>query len=160
MNRMSETSFELVGTSLPGPILAIDLGEKRIGLAVSDAGRMLARSYGVMQRKSRREDFARYNQIIAERGITLVVMGLPLLADGSDSTTTAWVRHYSAELTENIPVPLELWDEHATSQQAAASLTERGIRAKKQKERIDAVAAAFILQSYLDARRETERLRD
>src|SRR5690606_9744806 len=102
---MSEMAFELVDTPLPGPILGIDLGEKRIGLAVSDAGRMLARSYGVMSRKSRREDFARYNQIIAERGITLVVMGLPLLADGSDSATTAWVRHYSAELAENIPVP-------------------------------------------------------
>ncbi len=152
---MSEMAFELVDIPLPGPILGIDLGEKRIGLAVSDAGRMLARSYGVLSRKSRREDFARYNQIIAERGVTLVVMGLPLLTDGSDSATTAWVRHYSAELTENIPVPLELWDEHATSQQAAASLSERGVRTKKQKERIDAVAAAFILQSYLDAKRET-----
>lgn len=157
---MTEITFALVDTPLPGPILAIDLGEKRIGLAISDAGRMLARSYGVLQRKSRREDFIHYNQIITERGITLIIMGLPLLADGSDSATTAWVRHYSAELAQNISVPLEFWDEHATSQQAAASLTERGVRAKKQKGRIDAVAAAFILQSYLDAQREIERLRD
>lgn len=151
---------DLLPTSLPGPVLAIDLGEKRIGLAVSDAGRMIARSYGMFKRTSRREDFARYRAIIAEQGVTLVVMGLPLRLDGSDSSTTAWVRHYTAELAENIPVPIEFWDESYSSQRAEASLSARGIRAKKQKERVDAVAAAFILQSYLDAKRETERLRD
>jgi len=121
---------------------------------------MFARSYGMFKRTSRQADFARYRAVIAEQGITLVIMGLPLRADGSDSATTAWVRHYTAELAENIPVPVAFWDESYSSQQAEASLAERGIRAKKQKERVDAAAAAFILQSYLDAHREGERLRD
>jgi putative Holliday junction resolvase len=153
-------SFTFVQTRLPGPILSIDLGEKRIGLAISDAGRMIARSYGVIQRKSRREDFARFQQIINEQGATLVVMGLPLRLDGSDSSTTAWVRDYTAALAQHLTVPILFWDESYSSQDAAASLSERGIRAKKQKGRLDAVAAAFILQSYLDAQAETERLRD
>ena len=153
-------SFTFVQTRLPGPILSIDLGEKRIGLAISDAGRMIARSYGVIQRKSRREDFARYQQVINEQKATLVVMGLPLQDDGTDSSTTAWVRDYTAALAQNITVPIVFWDESYTSQDAAASLSERGISAKKQKGRLDAVAAAFILQSYLDAQAEAERLRD
>ncbi|MBP8000929.1 MAG: Holliday junction resolvase RuvX [Chloroflexi bacterium] len=143
-------SFTLTNSPLPGPVLAIDLGEKRIGLAVSDSGRMIARSYGVIERKSRREDFARFQAIISEQKVTLVVMGLPLHLDGSDSATTTWVRDYTAALAQNISVPVTLWDERYSSQAATASLTERGVRAKKQKGRVDAVAAAFILQSYLD----------
>lgn len=127
---------------------------------MSDAGRMIARSYGMFKRTSRQADFARYRAVITEQHITLVIMGLPLRLDGSDSATTAWVRHYTAELAENIPVPVAFWDESYSSQQAEASLSERGIRAKKQKEKVDAAAAAFILQSYLDAHREIERLRD
>jgi len=153
---VEEIPFERNNIPLPGAVLAIDLGEKRIGLAVSDAGQMLARSYGVLKRKSRREDFARFNQIIVERKIRLVVMGLPLLPDGADSPTTAWIRHYTTELAENVAVPVVFWDERYTSQLAAASLTERGVRVRKQKERVDAVAAAFILQSYLDAHQENE----
>lgn len=153
-------STDLISTSLPGPILTIDLGEKRIGLAVSDAGRMIARSYGMFKRTSRQADFARYRAVIAEQRVTLVVMGLPLRLDGTDSSTTAWVRHYTAELAENISVPVEFWDESYSSQQAEASLSARGIRAKRQKERLDAAAAAFILQSYLDAHRERLEIRD
>ena len=153
-------SFTFVQTRLPGPILSIDLGEKRIGLAISDAGRMIARSYGVIQRKSRREDFARYQQVINEQKATLVVMGLPLQDDGTDSSTTAWVRDYTAALAQNITVPIVFWDESYTSQDAAASLSERGISAKKQKGRLDSVADEFILQSYMEAQAETERLRN
>lgn len=141
-------SFTLTNSPLPGPVLAIDLGEKRIGLAVSDSGRMIARSYGVIERKSRREDFARFQAIISEQKVTLVVMGLPLHLDGSDSATTAWVRVF-CRLHADLG-PVTLWDKRYSSQAATASLTERGVRAKKQKGRVDAVAATLVLQSYLD----------
>ncbi len=142
-------------SNLPGSILAIDLGEKRIGLALSDAGRLIARSYGMFLRQSRREDFARYEEIIQKEGVTLVLMGLPL-RDGAENSATMWVRDYAADLARVLSVPVTLWDESYSSQQAAASLSERGIRAKKQKGRIDAAAAAFILQSYLEAHYPTE----
>ena len=68
---------------------------------------------------------------------------------------TRWVRHYSAELAENITVPLVYWDESYTTQQAHELLQERGVTQwQKRKEQVDAVAAAFILQGYLDAQQK------
>lgn len=133
-----------------GRVMALDLGEKRIGIAISDPLRKIAKSYGVVDRKSRKEDFAEYGRIIAEEKITLLIMGLPLMLDGSDSRQTTWVRDYTAELAEAVAVPVKLWDESWTTAQAEASLKARGRRGKKLRDRVDAVAAAFILQSYLD----------
>lgn len=137
-----------------GRILAIDLGEKRIGIAVSDPTRSLAKAVATLRRRSRREDFARINGLIETHKTVLVVMGLPITLAGGDSPTTAWVRHYSAELAENIPIPLVFWDESYSTIQAAESLTQRGVTGRKQKEQLDSVAAAFILQNYLDAGRQ------
>ena len=134
-----------------GKVMAIDLGEKRIGLAVSDALRMVASGYDVIERRSRKEDFARYNDIIRRENITLVVMGLPIPLSGVEGDQAAWVRDYTTELRENIPVPVVFWDESLTTQDAEESLRARGKRNKQIEERIDAVAAAFILQDYLDA---------
>ena len=134
-----------------GKVLAIDLGEKRIGLAISDETRTIAGSYGVMSRKSRREDFKRYAEIVEEQAITLIVMGLPITLSGQVGQRAAWVRDYAADLSENISVPLEFWDERFSTKQAEASLHARGKRGKRAQERVDAVAAAFILQDYLDS---------
>ena len=134
-----------------GKILAIDLGEKRIGLAISDETRLIAGSHGVMIRKSRREDFERYARIVEEEAVTLIVMGLPITLSGEEGQRAAWVRDYSAELSKNVAVPLLFWDERFSTKQAEASLHARGKRGKRVQERVDAVAAAFILQDYLDA---------
>lgn len=133
-----------------GRIMAIDLGEKRIGIALSDPERFLAKSHAVIKRTSRAADFAKYQNIIAEQKVTLVVMGLPLYSDGSDSDQTRWVRHYSAELAENLTVPVVLQDETDTSIRAEKSLIARGASRKKRKANLDAVAAAFILENYLE----------
>jgi len=134
-----------------GKVLAIDLGEKRIGLAISDETRTIAGSYGVISRKSRREDYERYAKIVEDEAVTLIVMGLPITLSGQEGQRAAWVRDYSAELSKNIALPLEFWDERFSTKQAEASLHARGKRGKRAKERVDAVAAAFILQDYLDA---------
>ena len=131
--------------------MALDVGSKRIGIAISDATRTIAGSYGVIQRKSRQEDFARYRHIMAEQDVTLLVVGLPTRSDGSDSDIAAWIRDYTAAFSQTIDTPVEFWDESFTSMQAEESLALRGQRGKKAKQRLDAVAAAFILQSYLDA---------
>ncbi len=141
---------------LKGRIMALDLGEKRIGVAVSDETRLIAKSYGVLKRKSRREDFARYQNIIKEQKITLLVIGLPITLGGTDSEKTAWVRDYAADLKQHLAIPLVFHDESLTTIEAENSLRERGIRGKKAKERVDAVAAAFILQNYLDGNRDAE----
>ena len=132
-------------------VMALDLGEKRIGVAISDTTRTIASSYGVVKRKSRREDFDRYRQIIDEQEVTLLVVGLPVTLSGEEGRAAAWVRDYAAELGRHIDVPIEFWDESLTTVEAEASLRARGLRGKKARQRVDAVAAAFILQSYLDA---------
>ncbi len=134
-----------------GKVLAIDLGEKRIGLAICDETRTIAAGYEVLRRKSRREDFEHYAKIIEAEAITLIVMGLPITLDGEEGQRATWVRDYAAELRETIPVPLEFWDERFSTKQAEASLRARGKRGRQVKDRVDAVAAAFILQDYLDA---------
>lgn len=135
--------------------MAIDLGEKRIGVAVSDATRTIAKAYGVLTRKSRQEDFRRYAAIIAEQHVTLLVMGLPIPLSGVEGQRAAWVRNYTADLGDHIDTPIEFWDESFSTKQAEASLRARGKRGKQVKERVDAVAAAFILQDYLDAHAPT-----
>ena len=138
-------------TTSSGKIMALDLGSVRVGVAVSDETRLIAQSYGVIKRKSREEDFARYGRIIEEQEITLLVIGLPTKADGSDSDTAVWIRDYAADLQQHIDIPIEFWDESYSTVKAEESLRQRGKRGKKARQRVDAVAAAFILQSYLDA---------
>ena len=138
--------------------MALDLGEKRIGVAVSDETRLIARSYGVIKRKSRREDFAKYQYIIVEQKITLLIVGLPILLNGKEGQKASWVRDYAADLAEQIEIPLEFWDEALTTVEAEASLRARGVKGKKAKKRVDAVAAAFILQNYLDVTKDKGRM--
>lgn len=137
-------------------VLALDLGEKRIGVAISDEGRMLARSLTMLERQSRQQDFERIGRIVGEQGVSLVVVGLPLLASGQEGEKAAWVRNYSDDLQRQLALPVQLWDESYTTVQAEASLRERGIRGKRRRARVDAAAAAFILQSYLDAQQDRQ----
>lgn len=134
-----------------GRIMALDLGSKRIGIAVCDPTRTIAQSYEVLKRTSRKADYARYLEIIAQEEITLLVVGLPTRSDGSDSDTAVWIRDYITEFNEQIDIPIEFWDESYTTVMAEESLRQRGKRGKKARQRVDAVAAAIILQSYLDA---------
>jgi putative Holliday junction resolvase len=134
-----------------GRVMSLDLGGKRIGMAVSDPTRTIATAYGVIIRGSRQEDFTRYREIIAEQEITLLVVGLPTRSDGGESDTAVWMRDYMAEFSQTIKIPVKFWDESYSTVKAEESLQLRGKRGKKAKERIDAVAAAFILQDFLDA---------
>ena len=136
-----------------GRIMALDLGEKRIGVALSDPRRIIASAHSVVLRKSRLEDAARYNHLIAENGVTLLVIGLPITLGGQEGERATWVRDYAADLVERLPVPIAFWDESLSTVEAQAALRAQGRRGKKLRERVDAVAAAVILQSYLDAQR-------
>ena len=132
-------------------ILALDLGEKRIGVAVSDETHLIARSHTVFERRSRAADFAQIAKIVDKEKVGFLVVGLPVEMDGAEGPLALWVRDYSAALAAHLKLDYALWDESFTSKQASASMRARGIRARDQKEWIDAVAAAFILQDYLDA---------
>lgn len=139
-----------------GRIMGLDLGDKRIGIAVSDPTRMIARSFGVLKRTSREEDFAALERIVSEQEVDLLVVGLPTLPSGEEGTRAAWSRDYGSALARQIGIELVFWDESFSTRDAAASLLERGSGKKKRRDDIDAIAAAFILQSYLDANRLKE----
>ena len=104
----------------------------------------------MFKRQSRKADFAHYQQIITAQQVTLVVVGLPTYLDGSDSDFTRWVRHYSAELQTNLTIPLVLHDENFSTERARQNMVQRGMSCKKRQANRDAVAAAFILQDYLN----------
>lgn len=134
-------------------ILALDLGEKRIGVALSDELHLLARSYAVIERTSRKADFEQIAAIARDCDVGHLVVGLPIDPQGEEGAIARWVRDYTADLAEHLDVDYTLWDERLTTAEARASLRARGVRAEDQKEWIDAVAAAFILQRYLDTQR-------
>jgi putative Holliday junction resolvase len=130
--------------------LALDLGERRIGVAVSDALGMVARPLEIFARTSRNADFAHIGALVKSHQVDAVIVGLPLNMDGSEGRQAAWVRDYSAALAETITVPVHFWDERLTSEEAVDILRAQGKPTTKGT--VDAVAAAVILQSYLDNR--------
>jgi putative Holliday junction resolvase len=138
-------------SQLKNRILALDLGEKRIGVALSDETRTIARSYTVFKRTSRSADFNKIGQMIEEHNINLLVVGLPTLPSGEEGSKAAWARSYAQDLAIQCHISVELWDESFSTVDAINSLRERHVSASRKRKRIDAVAAAFILQSYMDA---------
>jgi putative Holliday junction resolvase len=136
--------------------MALDLGEKRIGIAISDPTRTIAAPHSVLSRRSRADDFAHFARLIEESAITQLVLGLPITLGGEEGQRAAWVRDYAAELAACVAVPIAFQDESLTTVEATAALHAQGRRGKKVKERVDAVAAALILQAYLDSRREDQ----
>jgi putative Holliday junction resolvase len=129
--------------------LALDVGTRRIGLALSESG-VFAKPHGVLYRKSKKEDFARLNRLITELKIERVIVGLPYSLSGyaEIGPQARQVKRYAEALAEVIPVPLEYFDESYSTVEAQAQLSVSG-----QKAPLDAAAAAVILQNYLDALR-------
>src|SRR5687767_4409478 len=137
---------------LEPPILGIDHGTKVIGLALSQTG-YFAKPLSVIYRKSKAEDFKRLNAILQEHRIKTIVLGLPPVPpDFVGHSQADTVRNWTGSLAAAIPeqIPIYFWDEGLTSEDAEAMLRDTG----KSVERVDAHAAALILQQCLDALRE------
>lgn len=151
-NTVTESSMT-APSDRPGPVAALDLGEKRIGVALSDSTRTIASPHSVVRRASRAEDFGRFAALIETHRVSLIVIGLPITLDGQEGQRAAWVRDYAGDLGLHIDIPIEFWDESLTTVAATDALHTQGRRGRKLRDRVDAVAAALILQSYLDAHR-------
>ncbi|MEW6303006.1 MAG: Holliday junction resolvase RuvX [Verrucomicrobiota bacterium] len=132
-------------------ILAIDHGSKRMGIAVSDDLQMTAQPMEFIPAEPIAAFFERLKQIIKEKEIELIVVGLPRNMDGSYGPAAMQVQAFVAVLKDAIIVPVKTWDERLTSAQANRFLIEAGMRREKRKERVDGAAAAILLQSYLDS---------
>jgi putative Holliday junction resolvase len=136
-----------------GRVLALDVGEKRIGVALSDPLRMLARPLTVIQHVSQAEDFARIAMLVAENTVVEIVCGYPLSLDGTEGPQGRRVRLYAEALGESVSVPIILWNETYSTLEAeeVMQMTQPRLSPRERRRWIDAVAAAVILQSYLNA---------
>lgn len=128
--------------------LAIDYGAKRTGLAVCDAAETIASPYDVLHGQ---KDLAkRIGQVVASENIDAVILGLPLNMDDSEGPQAKKVRGFAKELQSQIHVPVHFQDERLSSFGAELKLEETGLSRGKKKERLDALAAAEILQAFLE----------
>ena len=143
-------------------VLGIDLGARRIGLAISDASATLARPLKTIERGSSDESVANalkaaLEEIEAELGadeaVGCLVVGLPTRLDGSSNDQTAWTRRTVELLSARLGLPIVLQDERLSSHEADQRLAEHEPDWRKRKARLDAAAAAVILQDYLDQHR-------
>jgi len=132
--------------------LALDVGERRTGVAV---GEQIARPLTTLKRSSRAEDFDRIAGLIREQGVEKVVVGLPLNMDGSQGAQARRVTRYAGRMREalaerGLDVEIVFWDERLTTEAAGLILSGRSGARSRSDPGVDAVAAAVILQSYLD----------
>lgn len=147
---IESTTVDRDFSSPQGRILALDFGKRRIGMAVSDPLRLIAGSLETLQRTTTREDIERIAAIAREREITLFLMGHPLNMNGTEGPQAERAREFAARLERHCRIPVELWDERLTSVAAEEMLRERGSRPDRRTGTVDRLAAAILLQSYLD----------
>jgi putative Holliday junction resolvase len=129
--------------------LGLDIGEKRIGVAISDETRTLARPLLTIQRASKKDDFARLGAVCAEHQIDRIIAGLPKTLRNEEGPQARRIRRYVDELRAAVNIPVEFWDERFSSVDAAERLAASSRKARG-KGAIDSAAAAIILQEYLN----------
>lgn len=132
-------------------ILSMDVGEKRIGMALSDALGIIAQQLETLVRKTDEDDFKKIRAIIEEKNVTEIVVGLPLNMDGSQGPKAEEINRFVEKLKAECAIPVKIWDERLTTKQADRLLREADISRKKRKKLDDKLAAQLILQSYLDS---------
>ncbi|MGA8491458.1 MAG: Holliday junction resolvase RuvX [Terriglobales bacterium] len=138
-----------------GRVLGLDVGSKRIGLAISDPLGITAQGLETIQRQNKRLDFAQLEKIIREYEVTEIVVGYPLRMSGAEGIQAEKMQHFAEELRHRFPLPVHLWDERLSSAQANRLLRETDMSIKRRGQVVDQMAAVLILQSWMDARGNT-----
>ena len=131
-------------------ILALDHGTKRIGVAVSDELKMIATPLEFILAEPFANFLSRLKEIIREKEVEMILVGMPRNMDGSYGPAALKVQEFVAVLKDAVAIPLKTWDERLTSAQAQRFLIQGNVRRDKRKEKVDMMAAAILLQSYLD----------
>jgi putative Holliday junction resolvase len=138
-------------SSLKPRILALDLGRKRIGLAISDPLGITAQGLPNLERTNKRSDLAAIGKMAREREVAMVLMGNPVNMGGAEGRQSAWVREFAAALEKHTGLPVKLWDERLTTAEANRVLRASGIGLEKRAAAVDRLSAVILLQSYLDS---------
>jgi len=132
-------------------ILAIDHGSKRIGIAVSDEMHVIAQPLEYIAAEPYPQFLERLKQVVAEKEVGLIVVGVPRNMDGTYGPAAGKVQEFVAALKGALTLPIKTWDERLTSVQANRYLIDANVRRSQRKEKVDKTAAAILLQSYLDS---------
>lgn len=142
------------GVDNPGRAVGLDLGSRRVGVAVSDAAGTLATPYEVIERSGdRARDHRRVAALVDEIGADVVVVGLPLSLDGSIGPAARAALDEIDQLRGRLAVPVVSWDERLSTVEAERSLRTMGVKGNARRRVVDQLAATVILQSWLDAGR-------
>lgn len=134
-----------------GRVLALDLGKKRIGLALSDPLGITAQGLPTLERINIRQDLAALAALASERGVTLLLMGNPIHMSGKEGRQAAYVHEFAERLATHTGIPLKYWDERLTTVEAHRVLRSSGIGIEKRARAIDKLSAVILLESYLDS---------
>lgn len=135
-----------------GRVLALDIGERRIGVAVSDETGILAQPLAVIQRQSAARDAERVAQLAREHGAETVVVGLPITLRGEQAQAAEKVQAFVSQLRNVLELPIVLTDERLSTVEADRRMREADVRRGERRQSVDAVAAALILERYLSRR--------
>jgi putative holliday junction resolvase len=135
----------------PHRILALDVGSKRIGVAVSDPLGITAQGLDTIQRQNKRRDFEALAQVLNQYDVREIVIGLPLRLSGAEGAQSEKMRRFAADLHSRFNLPVHLWDERWTSTEANRLLRETDLSIKKRGQAVDRMAAILILQSWLES---------
>jgi putative Holliday junction resolvase len=132
--------------------LGLDLGDVRIGVAISDSLAITAQPLETIQRIGPRKDLKLIGELVRSRGVGTIIVGLPLLLSGEEGTKAGEAREFADQLRRRCQgVQVKLWDERLTTVVAERTMLSGNVRRAKRKESVDALAAVLILQSYLDS---------
>lgn len=134
-------------------MLGLDVGLRRIGMAVSDPLGLTAQGIPTLQRKNNRTDLAAFQQVLHQHSIKEIVVGHPLRLSGEEGSQAEKVRAFADLLRDTFKLPVHLWDERLSSVEANRVLRQADLSIEKRGRAVDQLAAVLILQGYMDARR-------
>ncbi len=137
-------------------LLGLDVGDKRIGIALSDESAFIASPRETLERKGNRKDIAHLLELARREDVSEIVVGMPWKLDGSKGPQAEKVNRFIEALRAETDIPIATWDERLSTVGAERALLEADVSRAKRRGAVDRVAAALILQSYLDARRANE----
>ena len=132
-------------------ILAIDPGSKRMGIAISDELKMIAQPLEFIPAEPFRQLVGRLEELVHDKDVELILVGMPRNLDGTHGPAAWEVEEFVEDLKSAVSIPIKTWDERLTSAQANRLLIEANVRREKRKQTTDKMAAAILLQSYLDS---------
>ena len=135
-----------------GRVLGLDVGSRRIGIAVTDPLGITAQGLETLQRRNKRYDFDQLGRVIRHYGVKEIVVGLPLRMSGAEGTQSEKMRVFAEELRKKFRLPVHLYDERLTSAEANRFLRETDLSIEKRGKAVDRMAAVLILQGWMERR--------